>query len=153
MERIRIWLTKRDRAELEQFCSKGVHSVRLVNRAKIILALDTSGGGVPERHESIMKRIGVSRKTINDAKNYFLEVKNVSDFLQRKKRETPPVPPKVTGELEAHIIALACGEVPAGYARWTLRLLAEKCIELHYCDSMSHMTISRLLKKRNLNLI
>jgi hypothetical protein len=153
MERIRIWLSKKDRAELEQFCSKGVRSVRLVNRAKIILALDASEGRVPERHESIMKRIGVSRMTINDAKNYFLEIKNVSDFLQRKKRETPPVPPKVTGELEAHIIALACGEVPAGYARWTLRLLAEKCVELHYCDSMSHMTISRLLKKRNLNLI
>ena len=153
MERIRIWLTKKDRAGLEQFCSKGVHNVRLVNRAKIILALDASGGKVPERQESIMKRVGVSRKTINDAKNYFLEVKDVSVFLQRKKRETPPVPPKVTGELEARIIALVCGEVPAGYARWTLRLLAEKCVELHYSDSMSHMTISRLLKKHNLNLI
>jgi hypothetical protein len=152
MKRIRIWLTKEERAELEQFCAKGVRCVRLVKRAKIILALDTSGGKIAEKQESIMKRIGVSRKTINDAKNNFLALKNVSDFLRRKKRETPPVPAKVTGDLEAHIIALACGEVPTGYARWTLRLLAEKCVELHYCDSMSHMTISRLLKKTNLSL-
>jgi len=153
MERKRIWLTKEDRAELELFSNTGVRSVRLVKRAKIILALDASGGRIPERQESIMKRVGVSRKTVNDAKNYFLEVKDVSNFLQRKKRETPPVPAKVTGELEARIIALACGEVPTGYARWTLRLLAEKCVELHYSDSMSHMTISRLLKKHNLNHI
>ena len=153
MERIRIWLTKTERAELEQFCTKGVRSVRLVNRAKIILALDTSGGRIAERQESIVKRVGVSRKTVNDAKRDFLAVRNVSVFLQRKKRETPPIPAKVIGELEARIIALACGEVPTGYARWTLRLLAEKCVELHYCDSMSHMSISRLLKKHNLNLI
>jgi len=153
MERKRIWLSKEDRAELELFSNTGVRSVRLVKRAKIILALDSSGGRIPERQESIMKRVGVSRKTVNDAKNYFLEVKDVSNFLQRKKRETPPVPAKVTGELEARIIALACGEVPSGYARWTLRLLAEKCVELHYSDSMSHMTISRLLKKHNLNHI
>jgi len=153
MKRIRVWLTKTERADLEQFCSKGVRSVRLVNRAKIILALDTSGGRVCERQEAIMKRVGVSRKTVNDAKRDFLAVRDVSLFLQRKKRETPPIPAKVTGELEARIIALACGEVPAGYARWTLRLLAEKCVELHYSDSMSHMSISRLLKKRSLNLI
>jgi len=153
MKRIHIRLTKRERGELEQFSAKGVRCVRLVRRAKIILALDTSEGRIAERQESIMKRVGVSRKTVNDAKHDFLAVKNVSDFLQRKKRETPPVPPKVTGELQAHIIALACSEVPTGYARWTLRLLADKCVELHYSDSMSHMTISRLLKKHNLNLI
>ena len=117
MKRIRVWLTKTERAELEQFCAKGVRSVRLVNRAKIILALDTSGGRVSERQEAIMKRVGVSRKTVNDAKRDFLAVRDVSLFLQRKKRETPPIPAKVTGELEARIIALACGEVPAGYAR------------------------------------
>jgi hypothetical protein len=55
--------------------------------------------------------------------------------------------------VEARIIALACGEAPQGYARWTLRLLAEKCAQLHYSKNMSHMTISRLLKKRSLSLI
>jgi hypothetical protein len=151
--RKRIELTIKERAELERFCTTGVRSVRLVNRAKIILALDQSGGRLAEKQEVLAERIGVSRFTIIEARDTFLELKSVSLFLQRKKRETPPVPPKITGELEARIIALACGKVPKGYSHWSLRLLAEKCVELQYIDSMSHMTISRLLKKHNLNLI
>ena len=153
MRRKRIELKLRERAELEQFCNKGVHSVRLVKRAKIILALDQSGGRIAEKQEVLAARIGVSRQTIIDARDTFLALKSVTLFLQRKKRETPPVPAKMTGELEARIIALACSKVPKGYARWTLRLLAEKCVELQYSDTMSHMSISRLLKKTNLSLI
>lgn len=153
MRKKQIKLTVKERAELERFCTTGVHSVKLVNRAKIILSLDTSGDRTPERHEAVAERLGISRQTVNNVRNDFLSAKSLSIFLQRKQRETPPVPPKVTGELEARIIALACGEVPKGYSRWTLRLLADKCVQLHYSKSMSHMTISRLLKKRNLNLI
>jgi hypothetical protein len=58
----------------------------------------------------------------------------------------------VTGELEARIIAIACSKVPEGCAKWTLRLIAEKCVEFNYVDSLSHMSVSRLLKKLNLNL-
>ena len=152
MERKQIVLTAKKRVELEQFSSRGIHSVRLVNRAKIILALDTSEGRKPETQQEIAGRVGVSRQTVNDAKLDFLAADSVSEFLQRKKRGTPPIPPKVTGENEARIIALACSKAPPGYARWTLRLLAEKCVELHYFGTMSHMTISRLLKKHSLNL-
>jgi len=147
--RKRIELTIKERAELERFCSTGVRDVRLVNRAKIILALDQSGGRAAEKQEVLAERIGVSRFTVIAARDTFLELKSVPLFLQRKKRETPPIPAKVTGELEARIIALACGKAPEGYAQWSLRLLAEKCVELKYIDSMSHMTISRLLKKHN----
>jgi hypothetical protein len=152
MERKEIKLTVKERTELERFSTSGVHSVRLVNRAKIILALDTSKGRAAERQEALAKRLGVSRQTVINARQTFLAVKNVTLFLQRKRRETPPVPPKVTGEMEAHIIALACGKVPEGYARWTLRLLADKCVELRYSDTMSHTTISNILKKTNLSL-
>jgi transposase len=148
-----IILSTKARAELERYCTTGVHNVRLVDRAKIILALDTSGGRTAERQERIAERLGVSRQTVNNVRCDFLAVKIVSLFLQRKQRETPPVPAKVTGEEEARIIALECGEASEGYARWTLRLLAEKCVQLHYSKNMSHMTISRLLKKHNLNLI
>ena len=144
MERKCVKLTAKERAELERFSTAGVHSVRLVSRAKIILALDTSEDRKAERQEDIAKRAGVSRQTVNNARRDFLARENVSMFLQRKRRETPPVPSKITGELEARIIALACGEVPKGYARWTLRLLAEKCVELQYCGSMSHTTIRGL---------
>ena len=68
--------------------------------------------------------------------------------MRRKKRETPPVPPKITGEVEARIIALACTEPPEGRTRWTLRLLSEKSVELEIIDSISHMQVGRILKKR-----
>ena len=153
MRRKRIELTIKERAELEKFITKGVRNVRLVNRAKIILALDASGGRLPEKQEVLAERIGVCRQTIIEARDTFLKLKSVPLFLQRKKRETPPVPAKITGEVEARIIALACSKAPKGYERWTLRLLAEKCVELQYSDTLSHMSISRLLKKTNLNLI
>ena len=153
MEKKRISLTIKERTELEQFSTKGVHSVRLVNRAKIILALDTSADRKAEAQDSIVERIGVSRQTVINAKRDFLAAHSVSHFLQRKQRTTPPVPPKITGEVEARIIALACSSVPPGYARWTLQLIAEKCVELRYIDSISGMSVCRALKKTNLSLI
>ena len=153
MKKEQIVLTQEERTELEQFIKTGKRSVRLVNRAKIILALDTSEGRKAQKKEDISKSVGVSRQAVNDTKRDFLVAGCVADFLKRKKRATPPVEPKITGELEARIIALACSAVPPGYAKWTLRLLAEKCVELKYSGSISHMSISRLLKKRNLNLI
>ena len=152
MKKNQIVLTKEDRQKLEQFSKTGIHSVKLVNRAKIILALDTSEGRKTDTQSNIAQRLDVSRQTINDVKRGFLAAESISVFLQRKKRITPPVKPKVTGELEARIIALACSEVPKGYAKWTLRLLADKCVELNYVDTLSHMTVSRLLKKHNLSL-
>ena len=152
MKKNAIMLSEDARIELENFSKKGKHSVRLVNRAKIILALDESGWRKPLKQVDIAEKVGVSRQTVNDAKHDFLEAEEVAVFLQRKKRKTPPVEPKVTGELEARIIALACGKTPDGYDHWTLRLLADKCVELQYVDSLSHMSVSRLLKKHSLSL-
>jgi len=144
MERKQIKLTPEERAVLKRFSTAGVHHVRLVNRARIILGLDISENKAAETQEDIAKRIGVSRQTVNNAKNDFLAINDVTQFLQRKKRETPPVPSKITGELEARIIALACSEAPEGYARWTVRLLAEKSVELCYTDGISHTAIHTL---------
>jgi hypothetical protein len=152
MEREHIVLKTKERKELEDLTRKGVHSVRLVNRARIILALDTSAGRKAQTQETIAQNVGVSRQTVNVAKRDFLAAGNVSGFFQRKKRETPPVPAKITGDVEAHIIALACGPVPKGRARWTLRLLAEKSVELKYIDAISHTAVGSLLKKRGLSL-
>ena len=150
-KRLVIQLSESERKALERFSKTGIHSVRLVNRAKTILGLDESEGGKKETQAAIADRVGVSRRTVHDVKNGFLAAGSVDKFLQRKKRETPPVAPKVTGEVEAHIIALACGEAPEGYAKWTLRLLADKSVELGYVDSISPMTVCRLLKKRDLS--
>ena len=143
---IKIELNAITRNELEKFTKTGKRSVRLVNRAKIILELDEADGRKPLTQEQIADKIGVTRKAVNDAKQAFIAADSVSTFLQRKKRVTPPVEPKITGEVEAHIIALACSSVPAGYAKWGVRLLADKCVELNYIDSISFKSIQRVLK-------
>jgi transposase len=148
-----ITLSPEERHELEVFTKSGKRSVKSVKRAAVILALDTSDGRKPDAEADIARHIGVSRQTVQNVKKDFETAADLNAFLHRKKREIPPVPPKVTGELEARVIALACGTPPTGYAAWTLRLLADTCVELRYIDSLSHMTVSRLLKKLNLNLM
>jgi len=148
---IKIELSKVERNELEKFAKTGKRSVKLVNRARIILELDEADGRKPLTQEQIAEKIGVTRQALNDAKKAFITADSVSEFLKRKKRQTPPVPPKITGEVEAHIIALACGPVPEGCVKWTVRLLADKCVELNYIDSISFKSVQRVLKKRNLS--
>jgi len=149
---VRIELDAADRGALEKFTKTGTHSVKLVNRAKIILELDEANGRKTLTQTEIADKVGVTRQAVNDAKKAFLSADNVSAFLQRKKRETPPVQPKIIGEVEAHIIALACSPVPEGCARWSVRLLADKCVELNYIDSISFKSVQRVLKKHNLSL-
>ena len=149
---IKIELSVEERNELENFSRTGKRSVKLVNRAKIILELDEADGRKPLTQATIAEKIGVDRRTVNDAKKAFLTAESITVFLQRKKRETPPVQPKITGDVEAHLIALACSPVPEGCARWSVRLLADKSVELNYIDSISFKSVQRLLKKHNLSL-
>jgi len=152
MKKNEIKLTAEQRKELEKFSKTGVRSAKLIKRAQIILLLDTSENGSSAKFEEIAQRLSVSLTTITKVKTAFIEAGSVSVFLQRKKRDTPPVEPKITGEIEARIIALACGEVPEGCARWTVRLIAEKSVELNLIESISHMSVHNLLKKHNLSL-
>lgn len=152
MENNVIMLNFEQRRELEQYAKNGVHNVHLVTRAKTILALDRSNKKDHLRITRISEQVGLSRQAIYDIRDTFLEAKTISEFLTRKKRETPPITPKVTGDVEAHIIALACSEPPEGCSRWTVRLLAEKAVELCYVDSLSYKSAQRVLKKRNISL-
>jgi predicted XRE-type DNA-binding protein len=83
---IKIELSANARGKLEKMTKTGKHSVRLVNRAKIILELDEADGRKPLTQAQIAEKIGVSRQTVNDAKRAFLGAKNIEDFLKRKKR-------------------------------------------------------------------
>jgi len=139
------------RGDLEKFIKTGKHDVRLVNRAKIILELDEAEGRNPLTQEQIADKIGVTRQAVNDAKKAFFTADDVFAFLLRKKRGTPPMAPKITGEVEAHIIALACSPVPEGYSKWGVRLLADKCVGLNYIDSISFKSVQRVLKKHSLS--
>ena len=152
MKKNDVKLRAEQRKELERFSKTGVHSAKLISRAQIILLLDRSQGGKPLKFKEIAKRLDVSMTTITNVKRAFLKAESVLAFLSRKKRETPPVEPKITGEVEARIIALACGEAPKGCSRWTVRLIAEKSVELKLVDSLSHMSVHKLLKKHNLRL-
>ena len=152
MNRVPIVLSTEQRQELERFSATGLRSAKLLNRAKVVLALDTSEGRKGAKQDEVAKNIGISRTSVNVIKREFLATGNVSVFLQRRKRETPPVAPKITGEVEAKIIALACSAAPEGCSRWTLRLLADKAVELRIVDSLSNATVHSILKKRNLSL-
>jgi len=152
MENDEIMLTAEQRKELEDFTKKGVHSARLIKRARVILALDRANKVRTLRVREICEQEGVSRQAMGDIRKAFLEAETTEAFLTRKKRVTPPVEAKITGEVEARIIATACSEVPVGYARWTLRLLAEKVVELGFIDSISYKSVQTVLKKRSISL-
>ena len=114
MKKNELKLSAEQRKELEKFSKTGVRSAKLIKRAQIILLLDTSKSGKATKFNEIAQRLNVSLATITKVKAAFIEAESVSAFLQRKKRDTPPVEPKITGDIEARIIALACGEIPDG---------------------------------------
>ena len=146
-----IELSAEDKAKLTDIVTKGKSPARMILRANILLASDRSNEKYMTASE-ISKVYHTTPITVQNVRTSYCE-KGLEATINRKKRETPPVPAKVTGEVEAHVVALACGEPPEGYCKWTLRLLADKTVELGYIDSISHVTISTILKKTNLNLI
>lgn len=145
-----IELSEQDRIELYDIVTKGTSSARKSLRANILLASDRRSGKYMTVAE-IAKAYHTTPTTVQTVRTSYCE-KGLEATINRKKRETPPVPSKVTGEVEAHIIALACSDPPEGYSKWTLRLLADKTVELGYIESISHVTVSSVLKKMNLSL-
>ena len=145
-----IELTDADRKTLSDIISKGSSSAKTILRANILLASDRNA----TQRMTVAQIADVYHTTPTTVQNVRTSYVNIGleATIYRKKRETPPVPAKFTGDVEAHIIALACSDPPEGYERWTVRLLADKCVELDYVDSLSHMTVSRVLKKTNLSL-
>lgn len=148
-----IYLTEEEQKYLQSIVKNGFHNSHTITRARVLLMLDRTGKSDHVRYKRTAENANISVQAVYNMRDEFLSNHNIEAYLTRKKRLTPPVPPKVTGEVEAQIIALACSKPPKGYARWTVRLLRDKAIELHFVDSLSHTTIERLLKKHNLSLI
>ena len=143
-----VYLSKEQRKEISDFANKGSHSAQLIKRARVLLALDRSNKKDHQRITRISDQVDLSRQAIYNILDEFLESKSIGEFLVRKKRESPPVPAKITGEVEAKIIAKACDTPPDGYSRWTLRLLAGNLVEL----GVGRSSINTVLKKRNFSL-
>lgn len=145
-----IELSNPEKVRLMEIVKNGNSPARTILRANILLASDKQN----DRYMTVSEIANAYRTTPTTVQTVRASYckKGLEATITRKKRETPPIPAKVTGEVEAHVIALACGQPPEGYSKWTLRLLANKTIELGYIESISHVTISTILKKTNLSL-
>lgn len=145
-----VSLTSEERQLLEQLKKKGKAPAYKINHARILLKADTNqldGGWIDE---AINKALDISISTIERVRRLFVE-QGIEAALHRQ----PPSNSKsrkLDGEQEAHLIAIACSQPPEGLARWTLRLLAGRMVELEIVDNISHETVRQTLKKTNSNL-
>ena len=143
----RVRLTKKERSTLLDIVSKGSASARTIMRANVLLAADENNPKGKKSETEIAEIYNVHQQTVHTIRKEYSQ-NGLEATVSRKKRETPPVAPKITGDVEAKIIALSCSSPPPGRSKWSLRLLADKSVELHYVESISHEAVGRLLKKR-----
>ena len=145
--RYHVRLSEDERKTLLKIVSKGSASAKSIMHANVLLAADENSTGGRKNEAEIAELFHIHPQTVHTIRKQYSE-KGLSTALDRKKRKTPPVEPKITGEVEAKIIALSCSSPPMGRSRWSLRLLPDKAVELQYIDSISHEAVGRLLKKR-----
>lgn len=149
--RYKVTLTKEERSELAAISTKGKRAARTVLYARALLLLDAGEHGPKWPVEKVAEAVGTTTRSLEHLKKRFVE-KGLSAAIERKVRLTPPREIQFGGEFEAQLIALACSEAPDGRSRWTVRLLAEKMVELKIVQSVSPMTVCNTLKKMNLSL-
>jgi len=148
-----VTLSAAERARLSRVLSRGTHPARMIARARILLELDEASGPASDRRV-IAERVGVSEGTVYlVAKRFTESAGNVDEVIGRRKRASPPVPAKVTGDVEARVIALACTKPPEGFDRWSLRLLEKHVLLTDGLPPLDHSTIGRTLKKGGFVLI
>lgn len=144
-----VTLTPAERESLKEIIRKGQQAAAKIRRAHLLLAADEAEGGLNMTDEEIKRAYHVSLRTVERLRQRFVE-EGFEVALQGKSTGGPQVI-KIDGEVEAHLIALRLGPVPEGRSQWTMRLLAEKMVELAYVDSISHESVRQVLKKTNSN--
>jgi transposase len=142
-----VCLTEEERKELLNIVTRGTASARTIMHANVLLTTDETHKSSKKSEEKIAEQYHVNSQTVHTIRRTYAE-KGLFVAIGRKKRMTPPVEEKITGEVEAKIIALSCSKPPVGRSRWSLRLLADKAVEIQIIDSISHEAVSRLLKKQ-----
>ena len=151
MKKFTVTLTEEERAELKKISSKGKHRSQKVLNSLILLGCDE--GEYQEKrstNEEISRVLKTSMRKIDRVKKRF--VVDGLDIALNGRKGCRVYAKKADGDFEAHLVALSCSEPPKGFARWSLRLLADKVVALDYIDSISHESIRRILKKTNSNL-
>jgi len=149
--RYRVTLTPQERKELEGLTRNGKTPAKKFIHARALLLCDASSGVPAWKVADVATALGVTSRTIEHLKKRFVE-EGIEAALVRKPHVRPPREIIFDGAFEARIIALACSDAPEGYRRWTVRLLADKAVELNFAQSVSHMTVQRVLKKMNVSL-
>ena len=147
-KRYLVTLTAEERRDLGKLVSAGRRSARTLARARVLLKADQAEGGPAWDDARIAEALGCGRRTAERVRQRFVE-RGLAAALAHKPQDRPSRERKFDGATEARLIALACSEPPAGRARWTLKLLADRLVELEVFDSVSDETVRRVLKKTN----
>src|SRR5215475_5307686 len=145
-KRFVVKLSSEERKRLEAKISKGRTSAKIILKARILLKADQSEEGAGWTDEKICKALDTNIAMVTRVRSKLVN-EGLDAVFARKKRETPPVQPIFDGERQAQLIALACSKPPPGYARWTLRLLADKVVERKIVATAHFNTVGRALKK------
>jgi transposase len=142
-----VALTDNERAELECLTTKGKSPVYRVNHARILLKADINPETGGWTDQAISDALDISVATIERVRQRWVE-HGLETALSRQT-PTRTKPRLLDGEQEAHLIAFACAKTPEGQAKWSIRLLADKMVEMGYVESISHETVRQVLKKTN----
>jgi transposase len=145
-----VTLTGAERRMLQEMLSRGKAAARKLMHARILLKADAGGDGPGWDDAAIAQGLDVGRATVERVRKEFVEEGLAAALERRKPRRQ--YERALDGDGEAHLVALACQEPPEGRSRWTLRLLADRMVELEYVEEVSYQTIRRTLKKMNLSL-
>jgi hypothetical protein len=141
-----VRLSAEERQELEEVLRKGKAAAQRRQHAQILLKVDEGPLGPAWTTERTAESVGVSAQTVVNVRKRLVE-SGFEAALGRKKQARPSRAIVLDGEKEARLIALACGKPPAGHARWTLRLLTDRLVELQIVESVSLETVRKALKK------
>jgi hypothetical protein len=148
-----VVLSPAERQMLSRITRTGSHPAQQVRRARILLELDENSPGPVPPQEVVAVRAGVRTDTVVEVSKACADSGgDIEATITRRKRLTPPVEPKVTGDIEARVIALACSQPPKGYDRWSLRLLEKHAALVADIPDLDHPTIGRVLKKHGFAL-
>ncbi len=147
-----VELSRNEREHLDALISKGKSSAKAILKAHILLKADQGPLGPGWTDDRIIEALDSNASMVTRVRRQLVE-EGLEAVLARKKRLTPPIQPIFDGEAQARLIALACSEPPAGHARWSIRLLADKVVELEIVEAAHFNTVGRALKKTTLNRI
>lgn len=149
MVRYKVTLTSKERDQLEAMIKKGKHSSLQFRNACILLNCDEGDYGQKVSNEQIAQMLQITSKTVERLKQRFIEEGFEACIDRKPYPEVKEI--KTDGDFEAHLVAMSCSKAPDGYTRWSLRMLADKMVELAYVESVSHETVRQVLKKTKLS--